>query len=288
MHTQDGYMVKELCAALEVSRSGFYAQGQKAQRGRRQQDARLAEQIGLIFVQSRQTYGCRRIQHQLRREGIRCGKSRICRLMNQGQLQAIQKRRFRVKTTQSRHELPVAPNRLRQRAQPPSRPNQVWSADITYLPTQEGTWLYLAAELDLCSRRIAGWKLDDSLATPLVVGAFERAVHTWSTAPELHHSDRGVQYATSSFRQVLQTHQVEPSMSRKACCYDNAAMESFFATLKTQCFQNRPPRDRAEAQAMLFDYIETFYNPQRLHSALGYLAPLEFENRLHQERKQKN
>jgi transposase InsO family protein len=156
MHAQEGYTLKELCARLEVSRSGLYAQGQKAQRGRRQPDARLAEQIGLIFVQSRQSYGCRRIQHQLRREGTRCGKSRICRLMNQGHLQAIQKRRFRVKTTQSRHELPVAPNRLRPRAQPPCRPNQLWSADLTSLPTPEGTWLYLAAELDLCSKRIAG------------------------------------------------------------------------------------------------------------------------------------
>jgi putative transposase len=288
MRTQDGYTVKELCATFDVSRSGFYAQGQKAQRGRRQQDARLAEQIGVLFMQSRQTYGCRRLQHQLRREGIRCGKSRIRRLMNQGQLQAIQKRRFRVKTTQSHHELPVAPNRLGQLAQPPSRPNQVWTADITYLPTQQEGWLYLAAEMDLCSKRIAGWKLDDSLATPLVVDAFRCAVRAWSTAPELHHSDRGVQYAASSFRQVLQTHKVEPSMSRKGCCYDNAAMESFFATLKTECFQDRLPRNRAEAQAMLFDYIETFYNPQRLHSALGYLAPLEFEKRLHQERNQKN
>jgi putative transposase len=156
MRTQDGYTVKELCATFDVSRSGFYAQGQKAQRGRRQQDARLAEQIGVLFMQSRQTYGCRRLQHQLRREGIRCGKSRIRRLMNQGQLQAIQKRRFRVKTTQSHHELPVAPNRLGQLAQPPSRPNQVWTADITYLPTQQEGWLYLAAEMDLCSKRIAG------------------------------------------------------------------------------------------------------------------------------------
>jgi helix-turn-helix protein len=129
MRTQDGYTVKELCATFDVSRSGFYAQGQKAQRGRRQQDARLAEQIGVLFMQSRQTYGCRRLQHQLRREGIRCGKSRIRRLMNQGQLQAIQKRRFRVKTTQSHHDLPVAPNRLGQLAQPPSRPNQVWTAE---------------------------------------------------------------------------------------------------------------------------------------------------------------
>jgi putative transposase len=288
MHTQDGYTVKELCAALGVSRSGFYAQGEKTRRTRRQQDTLLAEQIGLIFVQSRQTYGCRRIQQRLRHEGIRCGKDRIRRLMNQGQLQAIQKRRFRVKTTQSRHELPVAPNRLGQLTQPPSRPNQVWTADITYLPTQEEGWLYLAAEMDLCSKRIAGWNLVDSLATPLVVRGFERAVRAWSTAPELHHSDRGVQYAASAFQEVLQAHAVEPSMSRKACCYDNAAMESFFATLKTECFQDRLPRNRAEAQAMLFDYIETFYNPQRLHSALGYRAPLEFENRLHQELKQKN
>ena len=140
MQTQDGATVKELCTVLDVSRSGFYAQGRKRERARRRQDVGLAEQIGRIFVQSRQTYGCRRIQHQLRRDGIRCGKSRICRLMHQGQLQALQKRRFRVKTTQSRHDLAVAPNRLGQRAEPPQRPNQVWTADITYLPHARG-WL---------------------------------------------------------------------------------------------------------------------------------------------------
>ena len=137
--------------------------------------------------------------------------------------------------------------------------------------------------MDLCSKRIAGWNLDDSLATPLVVDAFERAVRSWSTVPELHHSDRGVQYAAQDFRQTLKIYDVTPSMSGKACCYDNAAIESFFATLKTECFQNRIPKNRAQARAMLFDYIETFYNPKRLHSALGYLSPLEFEKLLNRQ-----
>jgi putative transposase len=138
----------------------------------------------------------------------------------------------------------------------------------------------LAAELDLCSKRLVGWKLSSSLATPLVQEAFERALKLWPLGPELHHSDRGVQYASSAFRQLLLSHQVTPSMSRKACCYDNAAMESFWATLKTECFQDQIPINLKHAQTMLFDYIETFYNPTRLHSSLGYLSPIEFENRL--------
>jgi putative transposase len=276
------YSITEMCLTLGVSRSGLYDHSQKHQGQRRQQDEQLGEQIVLIFLESRQTYGSRRIQQMLRRQGLYCGKNRICRLMEAQALQPLQKRRFRPKTTQSSHAEPIAPNRLNQLAQAPSAPNQVWCADITYLPTLEEGWLYLAAEMDLCSKRIAGWKLDDSLAAPLVVEAFQRAVSSWS-APALHHSDRGVQYAAQDFRQVLQIYHVIPSMSRKANCYDNAAMESFFATLKTECFQNRIPKNRAQAHAMLFDYIETFYNPKRLHSSLGYLAPLEFENLLHQQ-----
>ncbi len=129
-------------------------------------------------------------------------------------------------------------------------------------------------------KRIAGWKLSSSLATPLVQEAFERAVKLWSVCPALHHSDRGVQYASSAFRELLNSYQVTPSMSRKACCYDNAAMESFWATLKTECFHDQIPLNLKHAQAMLFDYIETFYNPTRLHSSLGYLSPIEFENSL--------
>jgi putative transposase len=279
---QSDYSAVEMCLALGVSRSGLYDHSQKPQRQRRQQDEQLAEQIALIFLQSRQTYGARRIQQMLRRQGIYCGKNRICRLMNEQALQPLQKRRFRPKTTQSSHREPIAPNRLNQLPQGLSAPNQVWCADITYLPTLEEGWLYLAVEMDLCSKRIAGWKLDDSLAAPLVVEAFQRAVSSWS-APALHHSDRGIQYAAQDFRRVLQLYEVTPSMSRKANCYDNAAMESFFATLKTECFQNRIPKNRAQAQAMLFDYIETFYNPKRLHSSLGYRSPLEFENLLHQQ-----
>jgi putative transposase len=280
--SQSGYSIAEMCLTLAVSRSGLYDHGKKLQRDRRQQDVILAEKISLIFLESRRTYGSRRIQQMLRRQDIHCGKQRIRRLMDAHELQALQKRRFRPKTTQSRHDQPIAPNRLKELQQPPKAPNQVWTGDITYLPTLEEGGLYLAAQMDLCSKRIAGWKLDNSLVAPLVVEAFERAVRTWS-APKLHHSDRGVQYAAQDFRKALTAYDVIPSMSRKACCYDNAAMESFFATLKTECFQNRIPRNRAQAQAMLFNYIETFYNPKRLHSSLGYLSPLEFENLLNQQ-----
>jgi putative transposase len=274
-----GYSRSESCRALGVSRSGFYAEALKAQRPRRLQDQKLSKELSALFAQSRSTYGSRRLQHMLARQAIYCGRNRILRLMSQLRLQVLQKRRFRPLTTQSRHPEPIAPNRLKQLAQAPNAPNQVWCADLTYLPSQQDGWLYLAAELDLCSKRVVGWKLACSLATPLVKDAFERAVKLWSVCPKIHHSDRGVQYASSSFRQLLDSHQVLPSMSRSGCCYDNAAIESFWATLKTECFHHQLPLNLPHAQALLFDYIETFYNPQRLHSALGYLSPLEFENR---------
>ena len=243
-------------------------------------DEALAERLKPIFRQSRRTYGARRLQRALRRQGVYCGRKRLVRLMGQLRLQPVQKRRWRPRTTQSAHHEPIAPNRLNQLPLPPSAPNQVWCADITYLPSQEDDWLYLAAELDLCSKRLLGWKLSTSLASPLVEEAFQRAFKLWSGAPQLHHSDRGIQYASSAFRQLLLSCQVTPSMSRKACCYDNAAMESFWATLKAECFQGQIPRNLKQAQAMLFDYIETFYNPVRLHSSLDYLSPIEFENHL--------
>ena len=277
----ESYSRSELCRALGVSRSGLYAQRAKAQRPRCLQDKELAKEIELFFSQSRCTYGARRLQQMLARKAIRCGRNRLVRLMRELGLQAVQKRRFRPKTTQSSHHEPIAPNRLNQLLEPPSAPNQVWCADLTYLPSQQDGWLYLAAELDLCSKRIAGWKLSFSLAAPLVQEAFERAVKLWSVSPVLHHSDRGVQYASSSFRELLNFYQVTPSMSRQACCYDNAVMESFWATLKTECFHDQIPLNLEQAQAMLFDYIETFYNPVRLHSSLGYLSPIEFENSLY-------
>jgi len=280
MRAQDGHSVKELSQTLQVSSSGFYAHRHKEAGARAKQDAQLSEQIGVLFLRSRCTYGCRRIQQMLRREGLYCAKTRICRLMKQRGLRAGQKRRFRPRTTNSNHPLPIAPNWLAQLPEPPSQPNQVWAADITYLPTLEQGWLYLAVEMDLCSRRIVGWKLDSSLAAPLVIDAFQRALKSWARAPGVHHSDRAIQYAAASFRQVLQAHQVQSSMSRNANCYDNAAIESFFATRKSECFHHHIPKNRLETQALLFDYIETFYNPKRLHSSLGYRSPLEFEKSL--------
>jgi putative transposase len=268
----------ELAGALEVSRSGFHAHQEKQERPRRRQDKDLLEQIEPIFVASRQTYGSPRITHALRKTGRRCGKNRIARLMRQSGLRPKQKRRFRPQTTQSNHKLPTAPNWLA-KIPKPDRPGQVWVADITYIQTLEG-WLYLAGILDYCSRRCIGWQTDDSLDTSLVTRAWFKARKNQRPDPGLlHHSDRGVQYASSDFSALLHSSGVTASMSRKANCYDNAMMESFWATLKTECFGPLIPQSKTQASLMLFDYIETFYNRSRFHSALAYQSPLEFESK---------
>ena len=216
------------------------------------------------------------VGHALRRRGWRCGKNRIARLMRSRGLRARQKRGFRPKTTHSDHKLPLAPNWLA-RIPKPDRPGQVWLGDITYVQTQEG-WLYLSGILDHCSRRCVGWHVDDSLESSLVTRAWEKASKNQPLKPGLlHHSDRGVQYASTPFQSLLHSCGAAASMSRKANPYDNAIMESFFATLKTECLQNQIPKSRREAKLILFDYIETFYNRYRLHSSLGYQSPLEFE-----------
>lgn len=278
LRSQDGYQIKPLCRVLEVSRSGFYDAGKKAQRLRRQQDGLLIERLAELFFQSRHTYGCLRLQHALRQQQIRCGKNRIARLMKQCQLRPRQKRRFRPKTTQSKQGRPVAPNRLLELSPVVEKPDQVWVADLTYLPAQGGQkWFYLALEMDLYSRLIVGWKVGLSLQSGLIEEAFTQAVVRYGLAPEIHHSDRGVQYASESFQNLLAAYQVSPSMSRRANCYDNAAMESFLATLKAECFGHHWPADLKEATTMLFDYIETFYNTRRIHSSLGFLTPTQFE-----------
>ena len=195
-------------------------------------------------------------------------------------LRARQKRRFRPRPTDSRHLGPIAPNHLAERASPPARPGEVWQADITYVATKEG-WLYVAGVLDACSRRIVGWAADDTMPTALVARAFERAVHTQRPAPGLlHHSDRGCQYASDAYRELLRRHGVVPSMSRAGNCYDNARMESFWATMKTELIGERIFATRAEAKSARFAYIEIFYNRARLHGALGYYSPVDFENQL--------
>jgi transposase InsO family protein len=196
--------------------------------------------------------------------------------MRQNGLRPRQKRRFRPQTTLSKHPLALSQNWLA-KVPAPDRPNQIWLADITYIPTAEG-WLYLAAELDACSRKIVGWSTRKDLSNPLVLEAWHRATQRYSPAPGLlHHSDRGSQYASSDFQSLLQKSGASCSMSRCANPYDNAMMESFFATLKTECFGRLIPPTRAAARLMLFDYIEGFYNTHRRHSSLGQRSPLEFE-----------
>ena len=227
---KETYALDQLLAALEVSKSGLSAHRHKAQTPRRQKDQELIEMIRPIFEQSRQTYGSPRLCAVLRAQGVRIGKNRIARLMRQSGLQARQKRRFRPQTTLSKHNLPLTQNWLA-KVPAPERPNQVWLADITYIPTAEG-WLYLAVELDACSRKILGWSTRADLSTGLVLEAWQMATRRHSPAPGLlHHSDRGCQYASSDFQSLLQKSKACGSMSRRANPYDNAIMESFFATL---------------------------------------------------------
>jgi len=265
-----------ICQTLDLSRSGFYAHRHKPRRPRAKEDAQLKEMLRESFLLSRRTYGSPRLRAALQRQGRRCGKNRIARLMRELGLQARQKRRFRPKTTESNHKLPVAENWLALFPSP-DKPNQVWIADITYIPTKEG-WLYLSGILDACSRRCVGWHAGDALSSSLVTKAWDKAWKDQRPGPGLlHHSDRGVQYASGAFAAQLRASGATASMSGKANCYDNAMMESFWATLKTECFDNQIPQTKAQATLMIFDYIETFYNRQRLHSALHYQSPLDFE-----------
>lgn len=267
----------EACLLLGVSPSGYYAHQHKARRPRRTEDAALSLKISAAFAASRRTYGSPRLRHALRQAGARHGQNRIARLMRQQGLRVRPKRRFVPRTTVADKDAPVAPNRLLQRPAV-TRLNEVWLTDITYLPTAEGC-LYLAAEMDRCSRRILGWSTHHRLTTERVTQAFERALQARPEAalPELLHR---CQYTSTAFRQRLKRCQITQSRSRKGNCYDNAAMESFWATLKAECFGDAVPATRAEAHRMVFDYIETFYNPTRLHSALNFLSTVAFEKSL--------
>jgi transposase InsO family protein len=270
--------IRALCAALDVSPSGYYDWVHRlAHPGpRAREDADLSQQIVQIHQASRQTYGSPRIQVVLGRAGHAHGRNRIARLMRQQGLCGRAKCRFRVCTTDSHHDQPIAPNRLA--ALPtPDAPNQIWVGDITCIATAEG-WLYLAGILDTYSRRIVGWAMDPHIDTPLVLAAWNMA-QTQRQPPSalVFHSDRGCQYASADFRQALARTQTLSSMSRKACCYDNAAMESFWSTLKHELVYRRRFQTRSEAAQAIFDFIETFYNRRRLHSSLNYLSPVDFE-----------
>ncbi len=270
------HSVQDLCAALEVSRSGYYRWRRRRPSRREQANQRLRLEIKTAFARSRQTYGSPRITRELRRQKMTCSENRVARLMRRDGIKAKQKRPFRPCTTRTDPATASAPNRLRQQS-PPRHPNQAWVADITYIWTSAG-WVYLAAVMDLCSRRILGWSISQSLETTLVKEALKQAL-AWRRPASglLHHSDRGVQYASSAFRALLQTYHILPSMSAQGNCYDNAAMEAFWSTLKGELIQGRTFENLADARLAIFDYIEAFYNRQRLHSALDYRSPVEFE-----------
>lgn len=274
------YTVSELSEALAVSRSVYHDWAARASGARAQANATLLPLISQAHQESRQTYGGPRITHWLRERGHRCGRMRIARLMRQLGLSHRHRRRFRPPSlTDNNHDLPVAPNPLTQRL-PTLQPDTVWVADITYIPTGEG-WLSVAGVLDRCTRRCIGWPFGETLDTTLPLAALETAL-TQRQPPLglVHHSDRGVQYASKAYRQRLAQAGVIPSMSQRGNCYDNAFMESFWSTFKCGLIHRTHFATRAQARAAIFQWIEVFYNRTRLHSALDYQSPVDFETQL--------
>lgn len=271
------YPVRLLCRVLGVSSSGYYAWRTRGVSQRQQENGALLAQIRAVLEASRHTYGSPRIHAELQARSVACSRSRVARLMQQHGLQARCRRRFRVTTHPDPRHV-VAANILA-RDFSAHRVNQKWLTDITYIDTQQG-WLYLATVLDVFSRRIVGWSMHKRMTTTLVMDALQMALaHRLPSADLLHHSDRGSQYTSGDYQALLNHRGITVSMSGTGNCYDNAMMESFFATLKTECVSHRYPT-RTHARRDIFQFIEMWYNRQRRHSALGYLSPVAFE-RLH-------
>jgi transposase InsO family protein len=272
------FPISQMCRVLGVSQSGFFAWQERPACRRQQLDMVYLAHIRTAFALSNGTYGSPRMHRDLVYEGHEIGRHRTARLMRQNQLIARQKRRFK-RTTDSEHAWPVAPNLIAQDFAADG-PDRKWGADISYIWTAEG-WLYLAIVLDLFSRRIVGWSMSASMTAKLVIDALTMAL--WRRGkPDalLHHSDQGSQYTSEAFQRLLADHGVDCSMSRSGNCWDNAAMESFFSSLKTERVSRRTYRTRDEAKADVFDYIERFYNPKRRHSTIGYLSPIAFEEKM--------
>ena len=271
--------VRALAAVFGVSRSGYYRWCAAPAGRRRQEDARLKIEIKTLHAQSRGTYGRPRLVAALRRQGTRTSGPRVARLLRELGLRAKRKGGWRRTTTQSRHQLRRWPNRLRELAAAPSRPAVAWVSDMTYVRTNEG-WLYVAAVLDAASRRLLGLAMGPRLDATLPHAALRQAVLRCGVDPRgiIAHSDQGVQYASDLYQQTLQRHGLVPSMSRRGHCTDNATMESFWATLKTELLADQPtPASRRSAETAIFEYVEVFYNRKRLHSALGFQSPVDYE-----------
>lgn len=268
------YSVRMMCRVLGVSRSGYHAWVDRPESARSQRHRTLTEKIRHFHQASRETYGAPRILEDLRDTGEQVGENTVALLMKRAGIVPKTVRKFRV-TTDSRKTV-AAPNLLAQRFTV-ERPNQRWVSDITFIPTREG-WLYLAVIIDLYSRAVIGWAMDERMKTTLVTDALKMALMRRKVrSPLLLHSDQGCQYAATDYRAMLAINGIECSMSRKGCCWDNAVAESFFHTLKTELVHHEDYRSRAESKASLFEYIEVFYNRQRRHSYNGQMAPLAFE-----------
>lgn len=271
----DRCRVTIMCAALSVSRSGYYAWLRRGVSGRELANRRLLMEIRAVYQASRRVYGYRKVHRALLAKRVHCSRNRVARLMREAGLRSKRRRRYRV-TTQSKHRRPLAPNRLA-RQFTATTPNEKWLTDITYVRTRQG-WLYLAAVLDLFSRRVVGWAMEPYLTDKLTIKALQMALTSRQPpAGLLHHSDRGSQYASGDYQQLLAEAQALASMSRTGNAYDNAPMESFFATLKTELVHHRRYQSRRQAKNDIFEFIEVFYNRQRLHAAIGYKSPAEFE-----------
>jgi transposase InsO family protein len=270
------FRIQRMCRVLRVQRSGYYAWQRRSPSSRSQANQALVELIRAEHQASRKTYGSPRIQVALRRKGVACGRHRVARLMRQEGLCARRRRKARPVTTQRQPGVVPAPNRLNQDFSAPA-PNRKWVSDFTYIETGEG-WLYLAVVLDLFSRKVIGWSMSETMDTALVETALRMAmVERHPPAGLLHHSDQGCQYTSDAYLNCLRTTSSQLSMSRVGNCYDNAVMESFFSTLKIEGV-TAPFTTRAQARTVIFEYMEVWYNRQRLHSTLGYYSPVDFEN----------
>ena len=272
---QQEFPVRRLCQVLDVSASGFYTWRKRQPSARKMANDTLLIQIKEVHQESRGTYGSPRVHATLVAQGLPCGLHRVARLMRQDGLRARGKRRYK-RTTESNHTYPISPNLLNREFEA-DVPNQKWVGDITYIPTGEG-WLYLAVVMDLFSRRVVGWAMDNNLHQQLTLTALHMALNQRQPQPGLlHHTDRGSQYAASLYQAILNGYQLQVSMSRRGNCHDNAPMESFFASLKAElpCYGRYATRRQARLE--IFEYIEVFYNRYRRHSSLGYLSPWQFE-----------
>jgi putative transposase len=272
------HAVRTMCRVLEASKAGYYAWRNRDKSSHEKRDEEIIKKIVEIHRKSRKTYGSPRIHRALRKKGITCGRKRVARIMREVGIKGKQRKRFR-RTTNSKHQHPIAENVLDRRFRPEEigAPNVAWAGDLTYIWTLEG-WLYLAVILDLFSRRVIGWSMRHTLEAEIALDALRMALeYRRPDRGVIHHTDRGVQYACGDYQELLTEYKMTCSMSRKGDCWDNAVSESFFATLKSELIETRIWETREQARAAIFEYIEVWYNRERLHSSLDYNSPATYE-----------